>query len=63
MARRKITTLKGKKVAAVHSSGSYLIITFENMAQLQIDADHAFDKHGDRYENDAPLMKAPRAKP
>ncbi len=62
MARKKIPSLKGKTVAAVHSSGSYVIIVFEDAAQLQVAADHVFDKHGDRYENDAPLLSPPRGR-
>ena len=50
----KITTLKGKTVEAVYSTGSYIIIRLSRGMEIQIDT--GFDKHGERYENDAPPL-------
>lgn len=62
MARKKISSLKGRTVETVISSGSYVIIKFDRGLELQVAADYAFDKHGDRYEDDAPMMAAPKAR-
>lgn len=65
MAPRKITSLKGKVVTEVLSSGLYVIIRFGRGQELQVHVDAAFDKDGMIYANDAPNLPPPlsRARP
>lgn len=55
--RKNVTTLVGKTVTKVESSGTYVLITFDKGQRLQVPADMAYDKNGNRYIDNAPLMK------
>lgn len=60
-ARKKITSLKGRKITDVKSSGMYFILKLDRGGEMQVHVDSLFDKDGTLFEDNAPTLTTKRA--